>query len=252
MDNDDRYSRQRDIVPPDRLAACRATVVGVGAIGRQVALQLAAMGVPWLQLIDFDLVEPSNLASQGFLEADLGHLKVEATAELCRQINRGVELHQVPERFRRSMEVGNAVFCCVDRIEVRRLIFQAVKDKAAFFTDGRMTAEVLRVVTVCDPAGRRHYPTTLFAAGEAYAGPCTAKTTIYCANVAAGLMLGQLAKWLRCLPVDFDISLNLLSAEMAVSNPPGGQPSNSQKGDDDHGPSFGQPDQSVSTVQPEV
>ena len=51
----ERYSRQRDIVPPERLMACRATVIGVGAIGRQVALQLTAMGVPWLQLIDFDV-----------------------------------------------------------------------------------------------------------------------------------------------------------------------------------------------------
>jgi len=30
----DRDLRQRDIIPPERLAACRATVVGVGAIGR--------------------------------------------------------------------------------------------------------------------------------------------------------------------------------------------------------------------------
>ncbi len=42
MNDDDRYSRQRDIVPSDELAACRATVIGLGAIGRQVALQLAA------------------------------------------------------------------------------------------------------------------------------------------------------------------------------------------------------------------
>ena len=40
-----RDLRQRDIVPPDALAKCRPTVIGVGAIGRQVALQLAAMGV---------------------------------------------------------------------------------------------------------------------------------------------------------------------------------------------------------------
>ena len=39
INHPDRNLRQRDIVPPDRLAACRATVVGVGAIGRQVALQ---------------------------------------------------------------------------------------------------------------------------------------------------------------------------------------------------------------------
>ncbi len=51
---EERYSRQKDIIPADRLAACKATVIGVGAIGRQVALQLTAMGIPWLQIIDFD------------------------------------------------------------------------------------------------------------------------------------------------------------------------------------------------------
>lgn len=74
----ERDARQRDIVPPEQLATVRATVVGVGAIGRQVALQLAAMGVPWLQLIDPDVVEPANLACQGFLESDLGCEKVDA------------------------------------------------------------------------------------------------------------------------------------------------------------------------------
>ena len=125
MDNSDRYSRQRDIIPLEKLAACRATVIGVGAIGRQVALQLAAMGVSWLQLVDFDVVEPSNLCSQGFLEKDLGRPKVEATADLCREINHGLELHQVSARFRRSMQIGSAVFCCVDQIETRRQVWES-------------------------------------------------------------------------------------------------------------------------------
>ena len=213
---EERYSRQRDLVPMERLSVCKATVVGVGAIGRQVALQLAAMGVPWLELVDFDIVEESNLASQGYLEEDLNRMKVEATADLCRKINCNLEVHAVVDRFKRSMEVGNVVFVCVDRIETRRLIWEAVKNKVAFFADGRMAAEVLRVLLVSDAASRKHYPTTLFAAEEAYAGSCTAKTTIYCANVAAGLMLAQFAKWLRHLPVDPDLSLNLLAGELAV------------------------------------
>ena len=125
----DRDLRQRDIVPPERLAECRATVVGVGAIGRQVALQLAAMGIPGLQLIDPDVVEPVNLACQGFLETDLGHPKVQATADLCQQVNHELEVHEAPERFRRSMDIGNVLFCSVDAIATRRLIWDAVKDK---------------------------------------------------------------------------------------------------------------------------
>ena len=214
--SDERYSRQKDIVPPERIAQCRATVIGVGAIGRQVALQMAAIGIPWLQLVDFDVVEESNLASQGYLEEDLGKLKVEATAELCRRINSGLEVRVVPERFRRSMDVGNTVLCCVDRIDVRKLIWQAIGSQVSFWADGRMTAEVLRILTACDFESRKHYPETLFSAEEAHAGPCTAKTTIYCANIAAGLMVAQFTKYLRQLPIDADIQLNLLASELSV------------------------------------
>jgi len=210
----ERYIRQKDIVLADRLAACKVTVVGVGAIGRQVALQLTAMGIAWLQLVDFDIVDASNLASQGYLENDLEKPKVEATTLLCKQINTGVEIHWVKQPFRRSMETGNVVFCAVDRIDTRRLIWEAVKDKTNFFADGRMTAEVLRILTACDFTSRKHYPTTLFHSDEAFEGPCTAKTTIYCANIAAGLMIAQFTKYLRQLPVDCDIQFNLLASEL--------------------------------------
>ncbi len=212
----ERYSRQRNIVPPERIANCKATVIGVGAIGRQVALQLSAMGIPWLQLIDHDKVEWSNLASQGYLEGDMGKSKVNATLELCWRINAATQIQAVPERFRRSMEIGNIVFCCVDRIDVRRLIWEAVKDRVNLFCDGRMSAEVLRVLTACDFESRKHYPTTLFNSDEAFVGPCTAKTTIYCANIAAGFMLAQFTKYLRLLPVDPDIQVNLLASEINV------------------------------------
>ena len=218
VNTSERYSRQRDIVPAERLTACKATVIGVGAIGRQVALQLAAMGISWLQLIDFDNVEESNLASQGYLEEDLSKPKVEATAELCRRINSRLQIQQVNDRFRRSMEIGNTVFCAVDKIDIRRLIWESIKDTAAFFADGRMSAEVLRVLVVCDAAGREHYPSTLFAAEEAYQGSCTAKTTIYCANIAAGLMVAQFTKYLRNMPVEADVQFNLLSSELTVAS----------------------------------
>jgi sulfur carrier protein ThiS adenylyltransferase len=217
MDANERFSRQQDLVPIERLAACRATVVGVGAIGRQVALQLAAMGLPWLQLVDFDLVEMSNLASQGYLEKDLSWPKVTATAKLCREIDRRLEVLEVQDRFRRGMETGDVLFCCVDSIEIRRIIWKAVEMKVKFFVDGRMSAEVVRVLAVGDPAGRKRYSETLFPQAEAYGGSCTARTTIYAANVAAGLMIAQFAKWLRRLPVELDVQMNLLTAELIVS-----------------------------------
>jgi molybdopterin-synthase adenylyltransferase len=214
----DRDLRQRDIIPPDRLATCKATVIGVGAIGRQVALELAAMGIPSMTLIDFDTVESVNLACQGYFEDDLGRPKVQATADLVQQLNHQIEVQAFNERFRRSTQIGNILFCCVDKIETRQLIWDAVRDRVAFFADGRMSAETIRVLVAADPASRTHYPTTLFAAGEAHAGACTAKSTIFCANIAAGLMLEQFARYLRGMPVDPDLQLNLLSSELTVSS----------------------------------
>jgi len=212
----DRFSRQADIVPRERILDCKATVIGVGAIGRQVASQLTAIGVPHLQLIDFDSVETSNLATQGFLQKDLKRPKVDATAEFVREMNNDLNVEVIFERFKRSTLVGNCVFACVDSIEIRKLIWDSVKDKVSFYCDGRMSAEVLRVITACDEKSRQYYPQTLFTAQQAHAGPCTAKTTIYCANIAAGFMLAQFTKYLRLLPVDSDIQINLLASEINV------------------------------------
>ncbi len=81
-----------------------------------------------------------------------------------------------------------------------------------------MSAEVLRVLTAYDIPSREHYPNTLFTPQEAYAGTCTAKSTIYCANIAAGFMVSQFTRYLRGMPIDADIQLNLLSTELIVNS----------------------------------
>jgi molybdopterin-synthase adenylyltransferase len=213
----DRDLRQRDLIPPDALSKTNCSVIGVGAIGRQVALQLAAIGVPQLQLIDFDTVEEVNMAPQGHLHDDLGRPKVQATADLCQQIYPMLDVTETNDRFRRSQhEVGNTVFCCVDSIDTRRLIWESVKESVQLFCDGRMSGEIIRVLTVSSETGRTHYPTTLFGQGEAFRGACTSRSTIYTANIAAGLMIQQFTRWLRHLPTDNDLQLNLLSSELTV------------------------------------
>jgi len=214
---EERYSRQADVVPAERLAECSIMIAGVGALGRQVALQLAAVGAPRLTLIDFDTVETSNLASQGYLESDLGRLKVSATAEQCRRIHSGIEVTEINDRFRRSMDVGNVLFACVDTIDARTRIWQTIRDRASFFADGRLTAGVIRILTACDGGSRRHYGTTLFPQAEAHVGACTSRMTIFAANIAAGLLIAQFSRWLRGQPVERDAILNLAAMELSVS-----------------------------------
>ena len=210
-------------MPPARLAQCHAVVIGVGAVGRQVALQLAAVGVPQMTLIDHDTVAVENLAPQGFWESDLGRSKVEAVADIARRQFPAIKITNVPERFRASAvrtwpaDREVAIFCAVDSIDVRKLIWEAVRSRAGFFADGRMLGEVIRVLASGALPVDRLYETTLFPGSEAMQGSCTSRSTIYAANITAGLMLAQFAHHLRGLAVVPDQLLNLVAAEYTAS-----------------------------------
>ena len=212
----DRFERQRELVPRDRLAGLTATVIGVGAIGRQVALQLAAIGIGRLQLIDFDKVEETNITTQGYFQADLGILKVQATRVAVSLIDDQIEVDPIEDRFRPKQSTGEAVFCCVDSISAREAIWRSIQHRCSFWTDGRMRGEVIRVLTASDISGRSHYATTLFPQSEVQTGACTSRSTIYSAGIAAGLMVHQFTRWLRNIPVDLDITLNMLAGEWSV------------------------------------
>ncbi|KKN91208.1 hypothetical protein LCGC14_0220760 [marine sediment metagenome] len=213
---ENRDIRQRELIPPEKLAEIRVTIVGVGSIGRQVALQLAAIGVSRLHLVDFDTVCPENLAAQGFYESDLGRPKVDAVADICRAINSEIVTTTANRKFRGFEFTGGVFFCCADGIDTKRKMFDSVNKRADLFLDARMSAEYIRVFSVYDDASREYYPTTCFPAAEAFQGSCTAKTTIYCANVAAGMLVAQFAKWLRGCELDKDVDLNLLMNEMGA------------------------------------
>lgn len=211
-----RFERQEGLVPREPLQQLSVTVIGVGAIGRQVALQLAALGVPRLQLIDFDKVEPTNITTQGYLNYQLGWSKVTATGSAVQQIDPDIQVEVIEDRYRPQRAVGEAVFCCVDSITARAAIWRSAGSRCRFWCDGRMLAEVMRILTVADDQGREHYPTTLFQQPEAQTGACTARGVIYTAGIAAGLMLHQFCRWLREQPIDCDLSLNLLASELVV------------------------------------
>ncbi|QDS89007.1 thiamine biosynthesis protein ThiF [Rosistilla ulvae] len=202
----------------DRLADVAATVIGVGAIGRHVALQLASIGTSRIQLIDFDSVDLSNTTTQGYRKHEVGWAKPFATSQAIGEIDPTIDVIRVEDRFRPRQDIGNAVFCCVDSIAARSAIWRSVKSRAGFWADGRMLGEVLRVLAVTDNKSESHYASTLFAASDAQQGTCTSRSTVYAASIAAGLMVHQFTRWLRDIPTDADTSVNLLSGEWDVQD----------------------------------
>ncbi len=77
----------------------RVAVAGLGGLGSHVAAALARCGVGALKLIDFDVVDESNLHRQHYFPRHLGRPKTEALAEMLREINPYLEIETADIRL---------------------------------------------------------------------------------------------------------------------------------------------------------
>lgn len=108
-----RYSRHL-ILPEvglegqERLKASRVLLVGTGGLGSPMALYLAAAGIGTLGLVDFDVVDESNLQRQVIHgTSDVGRKKIDSAADSIREINPNVAIvkHEVALTSANAMEI---------------------------------------------------------------------------------------------------------------------------------------------------
>lgn len=100
-----RYSRQ--ILMPDigitgqeKLLAAKVLIIGMGGLGSPVALYLAAAGIGQLTLVDFDIVELSNLQRQIIhTTKTLGQSKVTSAKASIGDINPDVSVHIIDAKL---------------------------------------------------------------------------------------------------------------------------------------------------------
>jgi molybdopterin/thiamine biosynthesis adenylyltransferase/rhodanese-related sulfurtransferase len=115
-----RYSRH--LIMPEvgmegqqKLKAARVLCIGAGGLGSPVALYLAAAGVGTLGLVDFDVVDFTNLQRQVIhTTADVGRKKLESAAEKIATINPNVLVR--PFETRLSSQNALALFADFDVI----------------------------------------------------------------------------------------------------------------------------------------
>lgn len=65
----------------------RVVVLGLGGIGSQLAVNLTRLGIGTLRLVDFDVVDPTNIHRQHYNLTHLGLAKTEALVSQLRDIN---------------------------------------------------------------------------------------------------------------------------------------------------------------------
>jgi adenylyltransferase/sulfurtransferase len=100
-----RYSRHL-LIPEvglegqKKLLASAVLIIGTGGLGSPVALYLAAAGVGRIGLVDFDVVDSSNLQRQIIHgNGRVGTLKVESARERLRDLNPGIQVDIYNEPF---------------------------------------------------------------------------------------------------------------------------------------------------------
>jgi molybdopterin/thiamine biosynthesis adenylyltransferase len=80
-----------------KLKNSKACLLGVGGLGSVASMQLAAMGVGYLRIVDRDVVELDNLHRQHLYGVDyLGYPKVEAAAKRLRNLNPYITVEPLP------------------------------------------------------------------------------------------------------------------------------------------------------------
>lgn len=191
MQSDEYLTRQMDIIPASVLGE-KITIIGAGAIGGWTALALAKMGFADITVYDFDKVDTVNMNSQLYRLGDIGYPKVGALRQMVLEFT-GVEINGKNERYEKGIFPG-IVIAAVDSMEVRKLIWHNHAKKSPFtkaIIDPRMGAEAALLFSMnpMDAHDCETYPKSFYTDDAAVQERCTAKATIYTANLLSGLVV---------------------------------------------------------------
>lgn len=109
-------------------------IAGLGGLGSAISIALARIGVGRLILVDFDVVEPSNLNRQQYFVHQIGMPKVEALQKNIATINPYVKIQTHQEKLdwnnvERIFKEAEVVVEAFDRAEEKAMLINAVSEK---------------------------------------------------------------------------------------------------------------------------
>lgn len=181
----------------------RVDVVGCGAVGARIAMELGCFGIKNLHLHDGDRIETHNVANQRpYVQADLGKMKVEALAEhlVSAGATRPVTY---PKYLEDSRSLGKVVFLAVDKMATRKKIFEdclRLRASTDYVIEVRMGVDELRVYGF-NPRQRHHieaWQASLYEDKEATEAICQVQTTVGdTASITAGIAVARFRHWYR-------------------------------------------------------
>lgn len=123
-------------------------IAGLGGLGSNIALSLARAGVKKLILVDFDIVEPSNLNRQQYFVRHIGMKKIDAMKELIKDVNPFVEV-QTHDLYLDASNVASTFMPCAIVCEA----FDNIKSKTMILNEAGNSLNDKKIVAASGMAG---------------------------------------------------------------------------------------------------
>lgn len=195
-------SRHISVFSPDNVKH-PIHIIGVGATGSFVAMALARMGCPVINIYDFDDVEIHNIPNQYYDNNDLGKLKVDALKEKLEAINPNitVNVYNKPvaptsdEEHVGINEIEGYVFMLVDSMKVRKELWEAIKSNKSILHvwESRLGSDQARVYSLdMKEPDFKKYEQDFYDDDEAEVSACgTSITVLPIVLQTAALMINQ-------------------------------------------------------------
>lgn len=203
------------------------TLIGAGAIGSRVWSALVELGLTNLTAIDFDEVEPHNLANQLYGVHDVGKQKIAALADWTNN-----KIGYLPESMSfvnqevtptSDLALKGTVILAVDSIEAREMIVKRVteneNDRVFHIFDTRMasTHGDIFYFSPNNPIAVQKYLAALPSDEEAEVSSCGTSLTVgTTASIIANIAVWQLMHQ-RANPDAMDKSINLFFKPLCMS-----------------------------------
>ena len=108
-----------------KLKKAKVCILGLGGLGSNVAVLLARSGIGYLKLIDFDVVEASNLNRQQYRISHIGLKKTKTMKTIIKEINPFVEIDTLDIKVDREN-----ILSIVEDIEIVVEAFDRAETKA--------------------------------------------------------------------------------------------------------------------------
>ena len=185
-----RYLRNKDLINQSLLN--EVTIIGAGGIASALVTILAQMGFKKFHIWDDDKLEEHNLSTTAYPEAFLGNEKAFCASNMIAQYNQKASTELYLKRWEPGCHLSDIVLLTPDNMETRLDVHMDWKrnDNRRALIDMRMGALTMEVISVekdNDNFGKTWQPSNKIS-DEA----CTAKHTIFTANIVAGLGASQL------------------------------------------------------------